>query len=143
LALLGLPHVAPLQDFLTDLRSRVGPGYDTPHFDPLDGGVTSEALFLLEAPGGKAVGSGFVSRDNPDPSARNLSALLDEAGIPRNQSLLWNAVPWYVGTGAKIRPVNASDLKAATPWLARLIGLLPHLRVVVLVGRKAQRIEPQ
>jgi uracil-DNA glycosylase len=50
----------------------------------------------------------------------------------------WNIVPWYVGTTDKIRPVRMSDIEQAIPFLERLLGLLEELRVIVLVGRKAQ-----
>jgi len=50
--------------------------------------------------------SGFISRDNPDPSARNFRALLAGAGIPREKTVLWNIVPWYIGSGVKIRPAT-------------------------------------
>jgi hypothetical protein len=46
-----------------------------PDFDPLDGGVNAQVLFLLEKPGpmaaedGKRAGSGFISRDNDDGTA--------------------------------------------------------------------------
>jgi uracil-DNA glycosylase len=48
-------------------------------------------------------------------------------------------VPWYVGDGeGRIRAVNSDDIRAALPHLGSLLGLLPHLRVIVLVGKKAQ-----
>lgn len=113
-----------------------------PDFDPLDGGVHAEGLFLLEAPGGRAVGSGFVSRNNPDETAKNFFELNEEAGLPRERTVTWNVVPWYVGSGTKIRAVTAADIRASEPYLLQLLQLLPALRVVVLIGRKAQRVMP-
>jgi hypothetical protein len=52
----------------------------------------------------------------------------------------WNVVPWYVGTGTEIRAANAADLRSAATALSRLLDLVPHLRVVALVGEKAQRV---
>ncbi len=72
-----------------------------PHFDPLDGGINARVLFLLEAPGAKAVASGFVSRNNPDETARNFFDLNMAAGIARRDTVCWNVVPWYIGTGTK------------------------------------------
>jgi hypothetical protein len=69
------PHVRALMDLVRDLRSR---GLDVPNVDPNDGGVNAQVLILLETPGPKAVASRFVSRDNPDPSARNLGRVLDD-----------------------------------------------------------------
>lgn len=109
-----------------------------PHFDPCDGGINARALFLLEAPGPKAVGSAFISRDNPDPTAQNLWHLMKGANILRSDTLLWNVVPWYVGVPERIRPVTRVDVQEALPYLRELLDLLPHLQVIVLVGRKAQ-----
>ncbi len=110
-----------------------------PDFDPLDGGTNAECLFLLEAPGRKAVGSGFISRNNPDETASNFFAVNAEAGLARSRTVTWNAVPWYIGDGKRIRAATGSDLRTAEPHLEELLGLLPKLRVIVLVGRKAQR----
>ena len=63
-------HIEPLNAFAASLRAELGDSYQIPGFDPQDGGVDARALFLLEAPGPKAVVSGRVSQDNPDPSAR-------------------------------------------------------------------------
>jgi len=134
-------HVKPLSDFVDFLRSEVGEGASIPDFDPWDGGVNAEILFLLEAPGAKAVRSGFISRNNPDESAKNFFELTAEAGIPRKLSVVWNIVPWYIGDDSRIRPANSSDIASGSSSLSRLLGLLPHLRIVVLVGRKAERAE--
>lgn len=74
-AALGQPHIAPLAAFVTRLRQAAGHADEVPDFDPFDGGVLAECLFLLEAPGGRAVGSGFVSRNNPDETAKNFFLL--------------------------------------------------------------------
>lgn len=134
---LHLPHIAPLTDFVDRLRCRMGPSYQVPYFDPLDGGANAECLFLLEAPGPNAVGSGFISRNNPDETAKNFFLLNQQAAIDRVRTATWNIVPWYVGTGTKIRAVKRDDIEAALPYLSELLCLLPLLRVVVLVGRKA------
>ena len=109
-----------------------------PHFDPCDGGINASALFLLEAPGPQAVGSTFISYNNPDPTARNLWHLMHNANISHSDTLIWNIVPWYVGERGHIRPVTRVDVQEALPYLRELLNLLPHLQVIVLVGRKAQ-----
>jgi uracil-DNA glycosylase len=134
-----LPHSAPLAGFAQDLRAKMGLGGDIPHFDPWDGGVEAECLFLLEAPGSKAVRSGFVSRDNPDESAKNFFLINQEAGIDRKRVVVWNVVPWYLGDGRKIRAATTSDISAAEPALSGMLQFLGRLRVVVLVGKKAAR----
>jgi uracil-DNA glycosylase len=136
---LNRPHISPLIAFVDRIRSVRALGDKIPYFDPCDGGVHADVLFLLEAPGARAVSSGFISRDNPDPSARNFRKLLAEAAIPRERSILWNIVPWYIGTDTRIRPATRLDIQAGAAYLPTLLGLLPELRAVVLVGRKAQR----
>ena len=114
-----------------------------PYFDPWDGGVEATTLFLLEAPGPKAVHSGFVSRNNPDETAKNFFELNIEAGIDRKRTVIWNAVPWYIGDGRKIRAATPKDLADGLRPLPRLLALLPKLREIVLVGRKAEKAAAQ
>ena len=143
LKLLRLPHVKPLTDYVAALRDNLGEQYHIPDFDPCDGGIQARVLFLLEAPGPRAKVSGFVSSNNPDPTARNLWNLIHNAGIARADTLIWNIVPWYVGTGQHILPVNSADIRQALPYLRELLTLLPHLEMIVLVGRKAESAKPQ
>ncbi len=138
-ALLHDPHIRALTEYVDSLRRQFGKKKEIPYFDPSDGGVHARILFILEAPGPQAVESGFCSIDNPDPSARNFGELLREAELSRDHVALWNVVPWYIGDGERIRPVNLADIKMALPYLRKLIDLLPGLRAVVYVGRKAQR----
>ncbi len=130
-------HVAPLTRYVDHLRARVGSTAAIPYFDPWDGGVNAEVLFLLEAPGARAVEAGFISRNNPDETAKNFFLLNQEAGIARERTVSWNVVPWYIGTGTRIRPANRTDLAQGIGPLAELLPLLPALRAVVLVGQKA------
>ena len=135
--MLGMPHMLPLRDFVESLRQEMGSAYGIPHFDPLDGGINARVLFLLEAPGAKAVSSGFVSRNNPDETARNFFELNIAAGIARTDTVCWNVVPWYIGTGTKIRPARHDDIRQALGSLRRLLTLLPNVRIVALVGNKS------
>ena len=129
-------HVALLTQYVEMLRARVGSAAAIPDFDPWDGGVNADVLFLLEAPGAKAVQSGFVSRNNPDETAKNFFLLNQEVGIARERTVLWNIVPWYIGTGIRIRPANRADIAQGIGPLAELLPLLPALRAIVLVGQK-------
>jgi uracil-DNA glycosylase len=135
-------HIGPLTAFVESLRAEAGSGVAIPYFDPWDGGVKADILFLLEAPGPKAVRSGFISRNNPDETAKNFFDLNLQAGIPRERTVSWNVVPWYIGTGAKIRGANPADLEGGLRPLPRLLDLLPNLRAVVFLGRKAQKARP-
>lgn len=130
-------HIAPLIKFVDKLRSKYNLGENIPHFDPLDGGINAEVLFLLEAPGPRAVKSGFVSRNNDDPTARNFLALNHEAGITREGTIMWNIVPQYLGDVNSIRRPTASELRVGITHLFELLNLLPELRVVVFVGAHA------
>lgn len=136
-SLLHLPHVSSLTSFVDNMRESKGTEYQIPYFDPLDGGISARLLFLLEAPGPKAVKSGFISRNNPDETAKNFFLFNEKAGIKRSDSIIWNAVPWYLGTGTKIRPAKPSDVHEANEWLIKLLKILQGIEYVVIVGKKA------
>lgn len=135
-------HVLPLTRFVDVVRAEVGPEKVVPYFDPLDAGVEARVLFLMEAPGPQAVRTGFISRDNINPTARNITEFTQEAGLPRELTATWNVVPWYIGSGKKIRPATSADIRAGLPYLERLLPLFTRLELVALVGRKAQTVEP-
>lgn len=137
------PHISPLTRFVEALRREAGPSAAVPYFDPWDGGVEAEVLMLFEAPGPKAVKSGFISRNNPDETAKNFFELSMEAGLERKVTVLWNAVPWYIGSGTKIRAANTADLATGLKPLPELLQLLPKVRTIVLVGKKAEKASSQ
>ena len=143
LEMLGNPHIKPLTDYVTALRASLGEQYHIPNFDPCDGGIQARVLFLLEAPGPKAIASGFVSSNNPDPTAKNLWNLIYNAGIARTDTLIWNIVPWYVGENGHIKPAPREDIQQALPSLKNLLFLLPSLQLIVLVGGKARSAKAQ
>jgi hypothetical protein len=99
-------------------------------------------LLLLESPGPRAVGTTFVSRDNPDPSARNMGIELERAGFQRSETVLWNVVPQCVSTIDKNQNATAAQIRAAAPDTQAFIDKLERLRVVILCGRKAQLAKP-
>jgi uracil-DNA glycosylase len=132
-------HVAPLNRLVDRIR-RDSPSPDVPYFDPADGGMNAQCLFVLEAPGPNAVKSGFISRDNPDETAKNFLLLNEEAALPRELTAIWNIVPWYIGSNGKIRPANRSDISLGLEYLKEVCRLLAGLRAIVLVGQKAQRV---
>jgi len=137
--LLNEPHMKALTEFARTIRAeRVG--RDVPNFDPLDGGKDAECLFVLEAPGPKARDTRFVSRNNPDPTAKNWFKLNQAANIARKRTILWNIVPWYLGDGQRIRPPTRDERDEGLNYLLQLIEKLPALRIVVLVGGQAGRV---
>lgn len=139
LSALNDPHVAPLTRYVKELRQQKGEDFHIPFMDPHDGGIHAKVLFLLEAPGAKAKSSGFISRDNPDPTAANIWTMTREVGLDRSDCLIWNVCPWYVGTASRIRAVKAAEIREAADALRSLLGQLADLRCVALVGRKAQK----
>lgn len=128
-------HIAPLARHVEAL-SRARPDTLVPGFDPADGGAEARLLFLLEKPGAtiaRAPGTATVSRDNPTGTARAIARFIAEAGIPRRETVLWNAVPWWNGTPL----IRAAEHRAGIAALADLLPLLPRLEAAVLVGRRA------
>lgn len=140
--LLGEPQVAPLTDFVRSLREEV-PGH-VPYFDPDDGGVEAQVLFLFEAPGPStgSEGSDFISRDNDDSSAANFFRYNREVGLERKKTVSWNTVPWFVaGPDGRFRKPNDDEVRKAEPATIRLLDLLPHAEVIVLCGLVAHKAE--
>lgn len=133
-ALLSQPHVAPLNTYVARLRER-GLG-EVPDFDPLDGGTNALVLFLFEKPGPMTRTSGFISRDNDDPTAEATHRFMSEAGLRRSHTIVWNAIPWWNGT----RRITPTERREGAAELEALLSLLPEVRSVVLVGKQAQRL---
>lgn len=131
------PHVAALTQYVEALKV-AKPDAQIPFFDPAEASIGARILLLLEAPGRRSappMGSGFVSPDNNDQTAQNMWLLLRDAGIDRARDVVtWNVVPWYIGDEQKIREATREDLRESQDAIERLIGLLPQLRVVVLLG---------
>lgn len=131
-------HVAPLNALAARIEREAG--RRVPFVDPDSGGVDARVLILLEAPSRAAAHrSGMVSADNDDATAANLWRAYDESGLPREISLIWNVVPWYVGTPEKLAPVQAADVRAGAGWLQEFLRLLPELDAVLALGATAQR----
>jgi hypothetical protein len=140
--MLHLPHIAPLTDYAAKLRERnLG---EVPHFDPLDGGIDARVLFLFEKPGpmtskiGKHAGSGFISRNNDDGTAAAILNFMQQAQIPRQLTVIWNLVPGWNDT----RKMRAKELSDGAACVIELVDMLPALRAVVMVGKKAARVRP-
>lgn len=114
---------------------------EVPGFDPQNGNEHAKYLFLLEAPGPKAVQTGHISFDNPDPTARNFREQLAVAGITREEIAIWNIVPWYIGNaaGTAIRAATSADVRAGIEYLSPLVKAMPSLRCIFLVGGAARQ----
>ena len=132
------PHIAPLTDFVRKMKE-AHPTWDFPDFDPLDGGCNADILFLFEKPGpmtsASGKGSGFISRNNDDPTAEATFTFMNMAGLPRKRTVVWNVIPGWNGT----RKITTTEFRAGVDDLNGLLELLPKLRTIVLVGKKARR----
>ena len=133
---LEAPHMRRLVALIDGIRAESGRPVPDP--DPADGGTEARLLLLLETPGPAVGSTGMVSRDNPAPTARNLSRFLDSAGIARIDTLIWNAVPFVIhAPGARNRAPRPAEIREGLRWLPSLLDLLPQLTVAVLAGRVA------
>lgn len=139
------PHSAPLASWVDETaqeREVNGLPMVMPYIDPLDAGTRARVLLFLEAPGpmtnanNTRPGSGFISSDNADPTARNLWKARRDAGLV-DGVLIWNAVPWYLGPTS--RKPTAVEREDGAMVLRALIAQLPHLHTVVPLGRHAQQ----
>jgi len=136
-------HVASLNELARQIESATD--YPVPRFDPSGGGVHARALVVLESPGPASTeqqGSGIISPHNDDPTAARVHGLLTGHCIPFDMVTFWNIVPWWlpsVGSTGSFRAPRASDIDAAAPWLEQVLALLPDIRIVMTLGRSAQR----
>ena len=127
---------------ITDLiRRDLNLTNEVPEFDPKNGNEKAKFLFLLEAPGPKALKTGLISFDNPDPTAKNFCKQLEEAKISKKDVAVWNVIPWYLGNESKsaIRSANSSDLREALKYLKLVISAMEQLKCIILVGGTARR----
>jgi len=129
-------HISPLTDFVDHLNSQKQFG-DVPYFDPMDGGAKARILFLYEKPGPQADGSGFISRNNNDGTAETTFKFMQQIDLPRVETCIWNTIPGWNG---EIK-FTSSELKTGFECLYGLFNLLPDLKVIVLVGKQAQKVE--
>lgn len=129
-------HVGPINSLVDDLiREREE---WMPYVAPTYGGVHAEILLVLRDPGPKTregSGSGMLSAENDDPGAERAASLLDEAGLSQRQVVSWNAYPWYIN-----RKPTSTERDAGVEALARLLELLPKLKVVMLLGGDAKAV---
>lgn len=146
------PHVKVLNEWVEKLRSDPelpqGAGRTIPWFDPRGGGQNAAVLFLMQDPSEVATFTGFISPDNNDPTANNSTLACEDAGLSSRDRVHWNVYPWWVNILKKGRPVDptrpaqtySQAMNLAVPHLTRLLtGLLPKLKVIVLLGGHSQR----
>ncbi len=66
-----------------------------------------------------------------------MSCLLKLASLSRKKILLWNIFPWQLSAQSVVAP-SEKDLMEAASTTRELLKLLPELKVIVLVGKKAR-----
>lgn len=128
-------------ELIKQIKEEQGLDHEVPGFDPKNGNEAGRYLFLLEAPGPRALQTGYVSVDNPDPTAWNFQAQLGEAEIEAKDIAVWNVVPWYLGDKdrKKIRGATAMDVRSGLKYVEALVALMPQLECIVLVGGAARK----
>ena len=125
-------HIQKLTEFVRSIREENSKCENIPFVDPDDGGENAKLLIVLQAPGGNAEETEFISRDNNDYAANETKELLAKSGLKREETILWNIVPWAMQNPKK------KDTKEGIPYLLRLIAHLNDLRAIVLAGEVAQ-----
>jgi len=133
-------HAAPLIAYTDHIAEVSGlPPGSVPYPDPEHGGTRAEVLFLLSHPGAKAKpypkGSGMLSLENADPTARACFDQCVRVGLAFDRITHWNAVPVPLPSGAG---PSQTDLRTGAQWLPGLLDLLPHLKIVALLGTNAR-----
>lgn len=138
-SLLTLSHMQPLTAYVENLRKRLGDNVFIPDFDPLDGGINAEFIFLFEKPGPQTDfrngGSGFISRDNNDETAKSVFDFMGQIGLERSRTLLWNTIPAWDDS----RAFKGFHVRDGIKFLDGLLPLLPNLKTIILVGKQAQK----
>lgn len=134
------PHVAPLNELADDIADAKGlPRGHVPYVDPVCRGVHARALVLLDNPSTKAeagTGSGLLSLDNDDRTARNIREAYERHHIDSTDTVGWNVVPFPVinFNGGSTR----DERREGAPWLRDFIRRCPNLKIVLLLGNAAK-----
>lgn len=133
-------HIGGLNQWVDEIRGATGESI--PYFDPDAASRGVRILMLFQDPSGAADGeSGFISKHNNDPTARNYYEATEEAGVPYDLTLNWNVVPWWSTNNPEFPGRTASkEATRAAPYLTefiRRLGAPP--RVLVLSGNNSQQ----
>ncbi|MDV2474338.1 uracil-DNA glycosylase [Rhodococcus zopfii] len=135
------PHVKPLNELADRIAETVGlPHGHVPYVDPDQGGIHARVLVLLDNPSTKAeagTGSGLLSLDNDDRTARNCREAYARHGVPWSQVVHWNVVPFPVA-GVRNGGSTAAERARAVRWTREVVDLCPDLEQVLLLGAAAR-----
>ena len=135
------PHVQALNDLADRIADAEGlPHGYVPYVDPDVGGVRARMLVLLDNPSTKAeagTGSGLLSPENNDWTARNVREAYARHGVDFGDVVHWNVVPFPV-SGEKNGGSTGAERARAVRWTHEVVGLLPNLEIVLLLGSAAR-----
>lgn len=140
LARIREPHVAPLNELADHIADQRGlPRSHIPYIDPDCGGINARALVLLDNPSTNAeagTGSGLLSLDNNDRTARNLREAYERHGVSWADVVPWNVVPFPVA--GKNGGSTATERRDGAPWMEPFLNRCPNIEIVLLLGRSAE-----
>jgi hypothetical protein len=140
LARIREPHVAPLNELADVIADQRGlPRSHIPYIDPDCGGIDARALVLLDNPSTNAeagTGSGLLSLDNNDRTARNLRQAYHHHGVSWADIVPWNVVPFPVA--GKNGGSTAAERRDGARWIKTFVDRCPKVEVVLLLGRSAE-----
>ena len=135
------PHVAELNGLADSIAASLSlPRGHVPYLDPDQGGVNARLLVLLDNPSTKAeagTGSGLLSLDNNDRTARNCREAYARHNVSWSDVVHWNVVPFPVA-GAKNGGSTAAERAQAAHWTRKFVDLCPNLEFVLLLGVAAR-----
>lgn len=135
------PHVKPLNDLADRIAESMNlPHGHVPYVDPDQGGIDARVLVLLDNPSTKVeagTGSGLLSLDNDDRTARNCREAYARHGVPWSQVVHWNVVPFPVA-GVRNGGSTAAERARAVRWTRQVVELCPNLEQVLLLGAAAR-----
>jgi len=135
------PHVKPLNDLADRIADAEGlPHGHVPYVDPDQSGIKARMLVLLDNPSTKAeagTGSGLLSLDNNDRTARNVREAYARHGVRHNDVVHWNVAPFPV-VGVKNGGSTPAERQRAAQWTREVVALLPNVEIVLLLGAAAR-----
>ncbi|WP_242661347.1 uracil-DNA glycosylase [Mycobacterium mantenii] len=135
------PHVAPLNDLADEIADARGmPRKYVPYVDPDSGGIYARVMVMLDNPSTKAeagTGSGLLSIDNDDRTARNMREAYALHGVPLKYVVPWNAVPFPVA-GLKNGGSTPAERREGAPWIREFVRRCMNLEYVLLLGAAAR-----
>ncbi|MFE3759447.1 uracil-DNA glycosylase [Nocardia tengchongensis] len=111
-----------------------------PYVDPDQGGIHARALVLLDNPSTMAeagTGSGLLSLDNNDWTARNCREAYARHRVNWTDIVHWNVCP-FPTSNAKNSSSSLDERRRGAQWTRRLVELLPHLEIVLPLGKAAR-----